>query len=84
MAYNKDVVSEATPNYASEIKYINDRLDLIHQRRREDKRMFRLLVRLLVDKKVIGEEIAKTFEETQSNKELLEWFLKNNENEEGK
>jgi len=37
-----------------------------------DKKM-RLLVRILVDKKIIGTEIAKFFEET-STKEILEWY----------
>ena len=55
----------------------------MHKRISDDKKMFRLLVRILVEKKVIGEELAKTFEETQSSDELLEWFLKDDENKEG-
>ena len=78
MAYNEKVV-EATPDYAREIKYINDRLTRIDNRISNEKKMFRLLVRILVDKKVIGDELAKTFEETQSSKELLDWFLDKNE-----
>jgi len=36
----------------------------------------RLLVRILVDKKLIGPELAKTFEETaSSSKDILAWYL---------
>ena len=84
MSYPKDeVVVEATPNYVRELKYLNDRLDRVNKRIGDERKMFRLLVRILVDKKVIGEELAKTFEETQSNEELLDWFLNKDEKKEG-
>lgn len=41
------------------------------------KKKIRLLVRLLVDKKIIGDEIAKSFEETNSS-EVLKWYMDKN------
>ena len=54
------------------------RADLIWygERIRDLQKKIRLLTRILVDKKIIGEEMAKTFEETTliDKKELLEWY----------
>ena len=42
------------------------------------KKKIRLLVRILVEKKIIGEEIAKTFEESKmtpsESKDLIKWY----------
>jgi len=48
----------------------------LSKRIRDTNAKIRLLVRILVDKKIIGTELAKSFEET-SSKEILEWYLKN-------
>lgn len=48
-------------------------LDRINNRIRNVDKKIRLLVRILVDKKIIGTELAKSFEET-STKEILEWY----------
>jgi hypothetical protein len=84
MAYEK----ETQAAYASEssVRYLEERITRINERMQNDKKMLRLLIRILVDKKIIGPELAKTFEETIGQtpeaKELVEWFLKNQEGEE--
>jgi len=52
--------------------------DLEWTRKRIDKleRNMRLLIRLLVEKKIIGEELAKSFMETVDKNEVVEWYLK--------
>lgn len=80
MAYTEKA-EVAAKDYTREIQYLSERIDRIHTIIREDKKMFRLFVRILVDKKVLSPELAKTFEETQSNEELIEWFLKDDEKE---
>lgn len=55
--------------YKADYEYLSKRI------RTQDKKI-RLLVRILVDKKIIGPEVAKSFEET-SSKDILEWYLKN-------
>lgn len=52
--------------FFQEMRYYDERIT-------ELKKKIRLLVRLLVDKKIIGEELAKSFEETSSD-ELIEWY----------
>ena len=55
--------------YKTDYEYLSKRI------RDQDKKI-RLLVRILVDKKVIGPELAKTFEETaSSSKDILAWYL---------
>lgn len=55
----------------SEVSYSD--LDRVNNRIRNIDKKVRLLVRILVDKKIIGTELAKSFEET-STKEILEWY----------
>jgi len=63
--------------FQNQLRYYDDQMQKM-------KTKIRLLVRILVDKKIIGEEIAKTFEETnETNKsplkpvtdELLQWYI---------
>jgi len=64
-----------TPNYItweehrSSIRYLEDDI-------RNLKKQIKFLVAVLVDKKLIGEQTAKSFTETVS-KEVIEWFTKN-------
>jgi len=52
----------------SDYRYLSDQIYA-------QKKLIKLLVRILVDKKIIGEELAKTFEETKKiNPKLLEYF----------
>jgi hypothetical protein len=63
----KTVASEPTVSW-SDYRYLSDQFYA-------QKKMIRLLVRILVDKKIIGEELAKTFEEGKKiNPKILEWF----------
>lgn len=50
-----------------QIDWINRRLDRIEAK-------MRLLTRLLIEKKIIGVDIAKSIEET-SSEEILDWYL---------
>ena len=51
-----------------DIDWINRRLDRIEAK-------IRLLTRLLIEKKIIGADIAKSIEET-SSESLLDWYIK--------
>lgn len=64
----KTVASEPVVSW-SDYRYLQDQIYA-------QKKMIRLLVRILVDKKIIGEELAKTFEESkvEVNPAILEWF----------
>ena len=55
--------------FRREIQYYEERIQDLRKK-------MRLLVRILVDKKIIGDEIAKTFEETAllDKKELIKWY----------
>jgi len=64
-------VEKTEPRYLTwdDLRWLQERVDRMGIK-------IRLLVRILVDKKIIGEELAKTFEETSPDKEkLLEWFI---------
>ena len=51
-----------------DIEWINRRLDKIETK-------IRLLTRLLIEKKIIGADIAKSIEET-SAEDLIDWYMK--------
>jgi hypothetical protein len=65
----------ATPDYAyrSDINYLNQRMASLETK-------VRLLVRMLLDKKILGEEAAKTFMETKTDSErtaeIVEYYRK--------
>ena len=60
-------VTEPTITW-SDYKYLQERI-----RHAEEK--IRLLIRILVDKKIIGEELAKSFTESKvANPKILEWY----------
>jgi len=73
---------EEAPNYAtkSDIQWIERSLERARQDREKIKKMIRVIVAILVDKKLIGEQIAKTFmESTQTEpdpEKLIAWLLK--------
>lgn len=49
----------------SDIDWVNDRIDRVNENIRKINTKIKLLVRILVDKKTIGPELAKTFEEAR-------------------
>jgi len=77
----KDTKAEWQADY----NWLSKRLDRIDtemsERIVELRKKIRLLVRILVDKKIVGEEIAKSVEESTPEDEriaedkLIEWFL---------
>jgi len=69
------------PVTRSDTQWLQRQIDDLYKADRDMKKMFRLLVRILVDKKIIGEELAKTFEESKGTtkadvQKLIEWLLK--------
>lgn len=68
---------KAEPNYITweelrnETRYLREDI-------RSLKKQLKIVMGVLVDKKLIGEQLAKAFSETCS-KEVLEWFLKTQE-----
>ena len=69
--------TEATPTQG-DYNYLSRRIQSLEERQRDDyerlNKRIRLLVRILVDKKIVGEEVAKSVEETGKNS-LVEWLL---------
>lgn len=65
--------AEETINYAT-TEFVNNRFEYYNEQLRNANKKIKLLVRILVDKKIIGEELAKTFEETVPS-DILEWYL---------
>jgi len=71
--------------WQADYNWLSKRLDRIDtemsERIVELRKKIRLLVRILVDKKIVGEEIAKSVEESapedevKKEEELIEWFL---------
>lgn len=49
----------------SDIDWLNDRIDRVYESISKVNTKIKLLVRILVDKKTIGPELAKTFEEAR-------------------
>lgn len=82
---------EVKPEWRADYNWLSRRLDRIENEMSERitklKKRLRLLVRILVDKKIVGEEVAKSVEETVSEDEeieetkLIEWFLAEREKE---
>lgn len=71
--------SEETPSCATQdnIKWLERRMDRIDERIDRINKKIRLLVRILVDKKIVGTELAKSFEETEPVAEIdkiLKWY----------
>lgn len=75
----------AVPEWKGDYNYLSRRLERMEtdfsERISNLKRKIRLFVRILVDKKIIGEEVSKSIEEvfTEDNEaideETLKWFL---------
>ena len=64
----------------SEVRWLNRRLDSVNEDYRRLRKMVRIVVAILVDKKFIGENVAKTFmesKETADIDKLVEWLLEN-------
>jgi hypothetical protein len=72
---------EAKPMTQNDYDYLSRRIERLSERQREQRedherlsKRIRLLVRILVDKKIVGEEVAKSVEET-GKKDLLDWLI---------
>ncbi len=65
--------AEAAPNYAT-MDFVRRETEYNYEQIKDLRKKIKLLVRILVDKKIIGEELAKTFEETATPAEVLEWY----------
>ena len=64
------VEKEEQPRYLTreDIRWMERRMENM-------RRQIRLIIRIMVDKKLIGEEIAKSFMETADKEAILQWFL---------
>ena len=77
------------PVTQGDYQYLTRRLDRLEQTMYDQyarlSKRIRLLVRILVDKKIVGTELAKSVEETLAEGEdlekVLDWFLKSLEEE---
>lgn len=80
-----EVKKEAVPEWQSDYNWLSRRLDRIEndfsERISSLRKKIRLFVRILVDKKIIGEEVAKSIEETFAedgeaiDEETIKWLL---------
>ena len=72
----------ATPTVGQyDIQYLQRQIDSLYKSDQDIKKLIKLLVRILVDKKIIGEELAKTFEESKKPAKedlakLIDWLFK--------
>jgi len=64
---------EETPNYAT-TQFVRSEMEYYNRQVSDLKKKIRLLVRILVDKKIIGAELAKSFEETATPADVLAWY----------
>lgn len=77
-----EVKKEDSRPWQSDYDWLSKRIDRLQTQMDEQcsaqAKRIRLLVRILVDKKIVGEEIAKSVEETFKKEEsaVLDWFNK--------
>jgi len=69
---------ESAPNYITWEEHRNS-ISYLKEDIRNLQKKIKILVAVLVDKKLIGEQTAKAFTET-CPEEVVEWFLKKREN----
>ena len=77
MVTKMEETTKVQPDYSNEINWINGRIDGLYEELRTDRKRVRMLVALLIDKKIIGEELAKQIQETfksEDKTEILNWF----------
>ena len=82
---SEEVKKEAEQPWRSEYRWLSKRIDRVEEEMRDQcknhTRRIRLFVRILVDKKIIGEEVAKSIEESlakgtkEETGELIDWLL---------
>jgi len=80
-----------SPDWSWDIRNLRDKINRIETDMSEQisdlKKKIKLLVRMLVDKKIVGEETAKSVEESTPEDEklaeekLIEWFLEERKKE---
>ena len=70
---------EAAPVTKSDIEYLERRMERAYQDREKLRKMIRIVIGILVDKKLVGEQLAKTFMESREVDldKLLEFLEKN-------
>ena len=63
-------------NWKSEIDWLNRRIDMQYQEIQQLRKKIKALVAILVDEKIIGEELGKIFEESKetTNSKIVEWY----------
>ena len=65
------------PLTQGDYRYLNSRMDSLQKEIDDIRKRLRLLVRILVDKKIVGEETARSVQETKaSDSEVIDWWLK--------
>lgn len=87
-----EVEKQTVAEWKADYNWLAKRLDRMETEMSERivdlKKKVKLLVRILVDKKIVGEEIAKSIEESTPEDEklaedkLIEWFLAEREKKE--
>ena len=64
----------------SDMKWLHRRIDSVNEDYQRLRKMLRIVVAILVDKKLIGENIAKSFMESKERGDadkLIEWLVEN-------
>jgi len=60
----------------SDLHYVERRIESAYEDRQKMKKMIRTIVAVLVDKKLVGENLAKAFTESKEKEnKLIEWVL---------
>ena len=69
------IAEKETVRYAT-MDYLDDRLQYYRNRLDKLEKTIKLLFAALADKKIIGENLAKAFQETKPNNDgLIDWFV---------
>jgi len=61
----------------SDLQYIEDRLTRAWEDRQRIRKSIRTIIAVLVDKKLVGENVARAFMESkkENTEKILEWFV---------
>lgn len=51
-------------------------LQFVHRRLDRMSKQLRVIIAVLVEKKIIGDALQKAIEESKSDEELIDWFMK--------
>lgn len=64
----------------SDIEWLGRRIDSINEDYRRLRKVLRIVIAILVDKKLVGENVAKTFTESKEKVDvdkLIKWLVEN-------